>query len=175
MRNSATCARILGGCKSVTAADRGHAALDLRSRRLKASKVAVLLGLSNTRTPLRILEVGSGSGAIAHYFANLPAGHRVDAVDVYDSRVVSDGYAFQIVKGTELPFGEAEFDVVISNHVVEHVGKRHDQASHLAEIRRVLKPTGVGYLAVPNRWRLIEPHYRVPFLSVLPERYRSPY
>lgn len=159
----------------MTVADRGHAALDLASRRVKAEKVAELLGLVDRSVSLRILEIGCGSGGIAHYFATQPAGHQVDAVDVYDSRVVRDGYTFQIVTGTDLPFAEATFDVVISNHVVEHVGSREDQISHLSEICRVMRPNGVGYLAAPNRWRLIEPHYRVPLLSVLPERFRSPY
>jgi len=159
----------------VTAAERGHAALDLESRRLKAAKVAELLGLANVSTSMRVLEIGCGSGAIAHYFASHPARHQVDAVDVYDSRVVRDGYHFQTVAGTELPFDDATFDVVISNHVVEHVGGRMDQMSHLAEMRRVMKPGGLAYLAVPNRWRVMEPHYRLPFLSMLPVQLRSPY
>jgi hypothetical protein len=33
----------------------------------------------------------------------------------------------------------------------------------------------MAYLGAPNRWRLIEPHYKLPFLSVLPERLRTPY
>lgn len=36
-------------------------------------------------------------------------------------------------------------------------------------------PDGVGYLAVPNRWMLTEPHYRLKFLSWWPRRLRSPY
>jgi hypothetical protein len=39
----------------------------------------------------------------------------------------------------------------------------------------VLKPNGVGYLAVPNRWQLVEPHYRLAFLSWLPTAWRTPY
>ena len=53
-------------------------------------------------------------------------------------------------------------------NVIEHVGDAQAQARHLAEIRRVMKPDGVGYLAVPNRWMLVEPHFRLPFLSWLP-------
>jgi SAM-dependent methyltransferase len=34
--------------------------------------------------------------------------------------------------------------------------------SHAA--RRVLRPGGVLYLAVPNRWSLVGPRYRLPFL-----------
>jgi len=49
------------------------------------------------------------------------------------------------------------------------------QRRHLAELRRVLHPEGVGYLAVPNRWQLVEPHYRLAFLSWLPQAWRTPY
>lgn len=41
------------------------------------------------------------------------------------------------------------------------------------EIRRVLKDDGTLYLGVPNRWALIEPHYRLPFLSWSPGRLAS--
>ena len=42
-------------------------------------------------------------------------------------------------------------------------------------MRRVLGPAGVGYLAVPNRWQIVEPHYRLAFLSWLPQAWRTPY
>jgi hypothetical protein len=39
----------------------------------------------------------------------------------------------------------------------------------------VLRNNGIGYLAVPNRWQLVEPHYRIAFLSWLPPAWRTPY
>ncbi len=68
-----------------------------------------------------------------------------------------------------MPFGHERFDFVIYNHVIEHVGERPDQLRHLREIHRVLKPEGLLYLAVPNRWTLVEPHYRLPCLSWFPK------
>lgn len=64
---------------------------------------------------------------------------------------------------------------MLSNHVIEDVGDALAQARHLQEIRRVLRPDGIGYLAVPNRWMLTEPHYRLKFLSWLPHSWRTPY
>ena len=78
------------------------------------------------------------------------------AVDVVDERISDNGYAFQQVSGTQLPFPDQQFDVVISNHVIEHVGEREQKLEHLTEIARVLRPDGMDYLAVPNRWRLVE-------------------
>jgi len=153
-----------------------HISDDMRSRRLKALKIERLLDLKPGPQPLRMLEVGTGSGGIANYFGTHPSlACDVDAIDVHDNRVVLDGYRFRLVADTTLPFADAAFDVVISNHVMEHVGDENAQREHLAELRRVLAPGGVGYLAVPNRWMIVEPHYRVPFLSWLPRSWRSGY
>lgn len=153
-----------------------HAALDLESRSLKARKIEILLGLDNDGALMNILEIGCGSGGISHYFGTHPSRrYQVHALDVTDSRIVHEGYDFQKITDTALPFPDAHFDVVISNHVIEHVGDESAQIHHLKEFGRVLKPSGIGYLAMPNRWMLVEPHYRLLFLSWLPARWRSPY
>lgn len=143
-----------------------HAVTDLASRRFKALKIERLLGLQHFPLPIRLLEIGCGSGGIAHYFATHPSLQCiVTAVDVHDNRQVHDGYIYHSVQGVQLPFEDQQFDVVISNHVIEHVGDTAAQLVHLQEIRRVLTSTGKAYLAVPNRWMLTEPHYRLKFLS----------
>jgi ubiquinone/menaquinone biosynthesis C-methylase UbiE len=153
-----------------------HAILDLSSRKLKAIKIERLLNLSARPQEIRLLEIGTGSGGIAHYFAtHKNIKYNVSAVDVVDQRLLRDKFDFILVKDTSLPFVNGDFDVVISNHVIEHVGNRDAQCHHLSEVRRVLKMNGVGYLAVPNRWMLVEPHYKLIFLSWLPRRLRSRY
>ena len=99
----------------------------------------------------------------------------MDAVDLDDQRIVHEGFTFTRFEGTTLPFPDESFDVVVSNHVIEHVGDRTAQRDHLSEIRRVLRRDGLGYLAVPNRWALVEPHYRLAFLSWLPRRIADAY
>jgi ubiquinone/menaquinone biosynthesis C-methylase UbiE len=153
-----------------------HAVLDLPSRRWKGLKIERLLGLVNRTRPIRILEIGTGSGGIAHYFATHPElVCEVHAIDVVDNRLVSDGYRFKLVTDTRLPFEDDAFDVVITNHVIEHVGDATAQLDHLREVRRVMASDGVGYLAVPNRWMLVEPHFRLMFLSWWPHAWRTPY
>lgn len=156
---------------------RPHAALDHASRRAKAQKILRILDSAILpRRRLRVLEVGTGSGAIASFFA-LESGLdcHVDAVDVLDQRVALDGYRFTRVEGTDLPFEAESFDIVISNHVIEHVGGLDSQRAHLTEIARVLRNDGVAYLASPSRWQVVEPHFGVMFLSWLPSGWRSPY
>lgn len=71
-------------------------------------------------------------------------------MDVVDNRLVSYGYRYHEVEGVALPFADMNFDVVVSNHVIEHVGDEKAQVQHLHEIRRVMRPDGVGYLAVAD-------------------------
>lgn len=162
---------------SATSATRQpHAVLDLPSRRFKGMKIERLLDFASRPQPIRMLEIGTGSGGIAHYFGTHPQLRcEVDAVDIQDNRLVVEGYRYQQVHDTGLPFADQTFDVVLTNHVIEHVGDAKDQARHLTEIRRVMKPDGAGYLAVPNRWMLTEPHYRLKFLSWWPRPLRTPY
>lgn len=56
-----------------------------------------------------------------------------------------------------LPFADRTFDAVISNHSLEHF---EDLAGVLAEISRVLKPSGALYIAVPNASTFCDRLYR---------------
>lgn len=67
--------------------------------------------------------------------------------------------------GQALPFADDSIDVVVFNHVYEHMV---DADAVVSEIYRVLSPTGVAYMGLPNKLVLIEPHHRLPFLSWLP-------
>lgn len=66
-----------------------------------------------------------------------------------------------------LSFLHNMFDVVICAHVYEHV---LDADRLMKEIRRVLRPGGVCYFAAGNRLNIREPHYNLPFLSMVPKR-----
>jgi SAM-dependent methyltransferase len=148
---------------------RPHAVVDVDSRRRKARKIATILERERPLRGLRVLDVGTGVGVIASELADFVGSTgEVHSVDVVDIRVESDGYQFHLGEGTALPFPDASFDVVISNHCIEHTGGPAEQEAHLRELRRVLRPDGIGYLAVPNRWAPLETHFRLPGLSWLP-------
>lgn len=152
---------------------RNHVVGGEQSRLGKARKVLALLS-DAAPAGASLLDIGTGSGWMARHFADL-AGLAVVGVDVTDAREVREGFVFRQVQGAALPFDSASFDLVVSNHVIEHVGDRAAQRLHLAEIARVLKPGGTVYFAVPNRWSLIEPHYGLPLLSWLPSGWASRY
>ena len=153
-----------------------HASIDRAGRALKARKIVAIIGLDRFSQANRILEVGCGSGVISHTLFDL--GNRrqtIEAVDVKDGRIDTEGYRFTLVSDTSLPFADDQFDLVITNHVIEHVGDESAQINHLREIKRVTSPGGMVYFAAPNKWRLIEPHFRLPLLSWLPRRASDTY
>jgi SAM-dependent methyltransferase len=73
----------------------------------------------------------------------------------------------QVQPGDPLPFRDAEFDVVFSNAVLEHVGSRRAQAAFVREICRVGR---FVFMTTPNRWFPIEHHTGLPVLHYLPAR-----
>lgn len=110
-----------------------------------------------------ILEFGAGRG---HELLEdqVPARHRlrrlqgegrtVVGVDI-DPVVLSnpnlDG-AHVIAVGAPLPFADSSFDIVISDHVFEHVD---DPGLVASELSRVLKPGGWICARTPNKWSYI--------------------
>lgn len=142
---------------------------DEQSRARKARQIIALIGGQEQLQGRRILEIGCGSGVVTAALAELTQPHgAVWGVDVVERLITNDGFEFIHVDGTDIPFGSDSMDIVVSNHVIEHVGAAHDQLSHLQEIARVLRQDGFCYLATPNRWWIWEPHFALPFLSWLP-------
>jgi SAM-dependent methyltransferase len=77
------------------------------------------------------------------------------SVDYHPCDLSPEQYAFandlRRIDLTNLPYPDASFDVVLANHVLEHVA---DNARALAEIHRVLRPGGWAMLQVPIAHKL---------------------
>lgn len=129
----------------------------------KALKTRAVLGdfLGQSVKGLSLLDVGAGTGEMIDHFAQDNQTHGVDIEDQRVSRISP----FQLVTDESLPFADGAFDVVISNHVIEHV---RSPRLHLQEIARVLKPRGIVYLATPNRLFPKETHFKLWLLHYLP-------
>jgi SAM-dependent methyltransferase len=79
------------------------------------------------------------------------SGVRYLAIDRYDDDAQADQQDL-----TDLPYAADTFDLIICNHVLEHIG---DDRKALAEIARVLTPRGRALLMVPidrNRQKTYE-------------------
>lgn len=112
-----------------------------------------------------VLDFGAGRGLWAT--EPLPALHKrlrafhervaaVHGVDV-DPVVLQNpalASAQVITPGERLPFDDASFDVVLADHVLEHVAEP-DAAQVAAELLRVLRPGGWLAARTPNKWGII--------------------
>jgi len=149
---------------------KSYAQLEGSSRHKKASKIASILGCFVNFSKCDVLDIGVGSGHIASDLAR--KSKSLVGVDLYDERVIKSGYLFKKVDDEYLPFNNSKFDVVISNHVIEHIS---NQTLHVNEISRVLKNGGILYLATPNKYWLFDPHSKLPLISWFSRRVSSIY
>jgi SAM-dependent methyltransferase len=154
--------------------DQMAAMLDEAKRRQKAAKIIAVvrhaLGL-DTLSGLTALDVGCSAGFIADELAS--AGATTTGVDIDEPGLAKarerfgDRVDFRLARGEALPLDDGVMDVVVFNHIYEHVV---DPEAVVRELRRVLSSTGVLYLGVGHRHQVIEPHHKLPFLSWLPQR-----
>jgi SAM-dependent methyltransferase len=95
----------------------------------------------------RILEIGSGTGAISRALSKLLPGATVTGVDpspllVARARELATGLpgvGFEVAEGAAVPFGDEQFDAVVIHRVLCHVP--HPEAV-LGEAARVLRASG---------------------------------
>jgi len=147
-------------------------------RETKAGKIlAVLMDfLSAPLDQLRVLDLGCSSGIITNFLGR--HFREVTGLDIdrealaFAARTKALNAGFMCADALELPFRGGSFDVVICAHVYEHVA---DSGRLMNEIFRVLKKGGVCFFAAGNKLRLVEPHYGIPMLSVLPRALADSY
>ncbi|HET7762041.1 MAG TPA: class I SAM-dependent methyltransferase, partial [Phycicoccus sp.] len=147
--------------------------LDEQARRKKAAKIVAVvrhaLGVGDLGG-LRAVDVGCSAGFIADELAL--AGARTSGVDIDEPGLArarerfGERVDFRLARGEDLPFDDGSVDLVVLNHIYEHVV---DPEAVVADIHRVLRPGGLLYLGVGHRWQVLEPHHRLPFLSWLPQ------
>jgi SAM-dependent methyltransferase len=108
--------------------------------RLCAHPVEALLDAAEVGAGTYVLDVGTGTGTAA--LAAQERGARVVGVDADCGMVAAArarGVAAQVGLLPELPFPGGEFDAVVGNFVLNHVGRPR---AALTELRRVLRPGG---------------------------------
>jgi SAM-dependent methyltransferase len=144
---------------------------DRDSRYRKAQKIRRVLSDAGglPRPAGRLLDVGCSFGYIAEILAadvRECFGIDLDLGALREARRCNASMLSLAQSDAErLPFRDACFDVVVCSHVYEHTPSA---PALMAEIRRVLRPEGVCYFGAPNRFELVEPHYRLPLLGWLP-------
>lgn len=145
--------------------------LDRESRSQKARKIAAVVQHFAGRERLdglTVLDVGCSGGFVGEAFRTLGAhvlGVDIDIPALASARAEFPGLAVAQADSQALPVRSGSIDVVVCNHVYEHVV---DPDALAAELHRVLRPDGIAYLGLGNRLGIMEPHHRLPFLSWLP-------
>ncbi len=99
------------------------------------------------KAPLRILDMGCGTGALLSELSPYGDAHGIDvsprAVAFCRERGVEQ---VRVGSVTNIAYPDATFDLVVALDVIEHVS---DDKKAIEEIKRVLKPGGIAILFVP--------------------------
>jgi SAM-dependent methyltransferase len=112
----------------------------------------------------RLLDVGTGLGESAIYFAKL--GAEVTAVDISpkmvdlcleNARRLGVTLTAQVATGEDLGLPDASFDIVYAANVLHHI---HDRDQFLATLRRVLRPGGLFVAWDPLKYNPLINVYR---------------
>ena len=153
---------------------------DTESRKIKATRMVKTLADyfgKNKLKNLTVLDVGSSTGIIdnelAPYFKKI-TGIDIDTggVKFAKSKFKRKNLSFKVDDAMNLSFKNNSFDIVICAQIYEHVP---NDIKLMSEIYRVLKPSGICYLAALNRLWPMEPHHNLLFLSWLPKSLGNAY
>ncbi len=152
---------------------RGDSVLkNIEGRTQKFGKIiSVLQDFHSHTQSLNCLDIGCSSGIITSLLGNhfqMSIGVDIDqeAVEYAQKRSSPAHVQFLIADSMVLPFHDNSLDVIVCNHVYEHVPKAQQMIN---EIYRVLKEDGFCYFSAGNKFMLIEGHYGLPFLSWIPK------
>jgi len=137
-----------------------HAALEHRKRK-RTREIGLILdtladslgvGPRTGQGALEIFEFGSGNGFQIPYLRRLG---NVVASDIYTSEEIRANPDVQFVQCAieRTPFADARFDLIFSNHVIEHID---DCPSAFRELKRIGRPDCLYAFSVPtNVWLLL--------------------
>jgi 2-polyprenyl-3-methyl-5-hydroxy-6-metoxy-1,4-benzoquinol methylase len=147
------------------------AMFDAATRGQKARKaVAILQDHRADLGGLDLLEIGCSAGYGSVVYAEAFRG--VTGIDIDEPAVrhakasnARPNVRYLVMDSQSTAFPDASFDAVVCTHIYEHVP---DARRLMREIHRLLRPGGVCFFSAGNRLCWMEPHYRLPLLSVLP-------
>ena len=136
------------------------------AKRLRSRRFELFEGLiAALPRPVRILDVGGTQDFWETMDFVDPASCRITVLNLEAPQPRHENIATVAGDACRMDFGDAEFDVVFSNSVIEHVGADDRQDAMASEVRRVGKRY---FVQTPNLYFPIEPHFMFPFFQFLP-------
>lgn len=112
----------------------------------RLSTLATLDADKSVRAPLRILDVGCGTGANLEMLSQFGSAEGVDVSDEALEFCRRKGLAVQKGLAEKLPYADEAFDITTALDVVEHLD---DDIAGLKEMHRVTKTGGYSLIFVP--------------------------
>jgi len=151
-----------------------HLVYDIAKRTQKAKKVLAVLSdyLKEVNFKnLSLLDIGCSTGIMTKFYHKKfgkVIGIDIDkpAIDYAIHNNSSPKVEYFVKDTMNTGFDNELFDVITCNQIYEHVP---DANKLISEIYRLLKVGGVCYFSAANRLNLIEAHYRLPLLSIMPK------
>ncbi len=142
---------------------------NIDTRKQKGAKIAAVLGnfFGYDIASKTILDVGASGCVPLQEIVHLLKPKKAIGIDLDTNNLpASSGRLVTMVADAmDLPFPDASIDIVICNHVYEHVD---DSEKLFNELYRVTRRGGVIYFGAMNaRWPM-EPHYNILFLHWMP-------
>jgi 2-polyprenyl-3-methyl-5-hydroxy-6-metoxy-1,4-benzoquinol methylase len=133
------------------------------------------LSLYTTIKGKRVLDSGCGTAGL------LIALQRMGAGELIGIELDPNVYSLAKLRTQSLPqvfilhddaqcaqLADESFDIIISHHVIEHVGQF---GVYLANLKRLMKPGGLLWIACPNRLWFFEAHSQLPLIHYLPRSF----
>jgi 2-polyprenyl-3-methyl-5-hydroxy-6-metoxy-1,4-benzoquinol methylase len=127
-----------------------YASSPLPVRIIERRRLAIIRNMVGAAAGLELAEVGSGGGHVLRLFPEA----RLTAIDVSSvfletAKKNLAGYDARFIKGEidKLDLPPKSFDRIICTEVLEHT---EDPDSILAAISRLLRPSGVAVITIPN-------------------------
>ncbi len=117
------------------------------ARSVDRHQLEAIQGIVADISPERVLEIGCATGKLLSHFEAMG----IQAVGLEMSLSAlrkSDGHSPVVQgSGTQLPFADEAFDLVVANHVIEHVP---DISAFMDEVTRVTRTDGRVFLSYPQ-------------------------
>ncbi|HVP80503.1 MAG TPA: class I SAM-dependent methyltransferase [Thermodesulfobacteriota bacterium] len=151
---------------------------DVKGRTQKFEKIISVLQHFNPGTQSLIcLDIGCSSGIITSLLGNhfqMSIGMDIDqeAIQYAQDHSASTRVQFLMADSMALPFHDNSVDVIVCNHIYEHVPYANQM---MDEVYRVLKEGGFCYFSAGNKYMVIEGDHGLPLLSWVPKSFAHLY
>ena len=135
-----------------------------RARRFKFFESCI----AHMPRPVTILDVDGKESFWTNRGYGNRAGIQIELLNLTEEPVHCDNMTSVAGDATDLKtYEDNQFDIVFSNSVIEHLFTYKNQMKMATECTRVGKHF---FVQTPNKYFLIEPHFRLPLFNFLPRK-----